>query len=240
MVNLLIPRRRFDASRPEMIDRTDNDPTLLAEDLQNLRTINRYFGGISAVRSNILTFFKHDASRKTFEFLDLATGAADLPIEILRVAENLERDVRILAVDKNPQILEMAQERTGAYRKITLEQRDLLQLGYEDKSFDIVLCSLAIHHFSRSDAVTILREMNRLSRLGFIVSDLNRSWIGAWTAWLYTHATTRNPLTLNDSYLSVLRAFTPDELRQMAIEAGIEKFEIMIRPFFRLILVGSG
>lgn len=236
---LFVPMRRFDPAKLEMMDLPDNDPALLAEDLKNLRTINRYFGGFAAIGKTILPFFHGVASDKPVEILDLATGSADHPIEIARIARTLGRRARIVAVDKNPQILEIAYRRTQGIPEIEVARKDLLQLDFADASFDIVLCSLALHHFSREDAVKILSEMNRLSRIGFIVNDLNRSWIAAWTTWLYTHATSRNPLTLNDSYVSVLRAFTPGELSEIAMEARIKRFEIMTRPFFRLILVAS-
>ena len=236
---LFVPMRRFDPAKPEMMDLPGNDPALLAEDLKNLRTINRYFGGFDAIGKTMLPFLRGVAPEKPVEILDLATGSADHPEEIARIAGKLGRTVRIVAVDRNPQILEIARRRTRGIPEIEIAQKDLLQLDFADASFDIVLCSLALHHFSREDAVKILSEMNRLSRVGFIVNDLSRSWIGAWTAWLYTHSTTRNPLTLHDSYASVLRAFTPVELREMAVEAGIKKFDIMTRPFFRLILVGT-
>lgn len=236
---LFVPMRRFDPAKPEMMDLPGNDPALLAEDLKNLRTINRYFGGFAAVGKTILPFFHGVASDKPVEILDLATGSADHPVEIARIARKLGRRVHIIAVDRNPQILEIARRRTQGIPEIEVARKDLLQLDFADGSFDIVLCSLALHHFSREDAVGILAEMNRICRIGIIVNELNRSWIAAWTAWVYTHVTTRNPLTLYDSYASVLRAFTPVELREMALEAGIERFEIMTRPFFRLILVAS-
>ena len=234
---LFVPIRRFDPAKPELMDLPGNDTVLLAEDLKNLRTINRYFGGFAAIGKTILPFFHGLAPDKPVEILDLATGSADHPVEIARIARKLGRRVHIVAVDRNPQILEIAHRRTQGIPEIEVARKDLLQLDFADGSFDIVLCSLALHHFSREDAVRILREMNRICRIGFIVNELNRSWIAACTAWAYTHVTTRNPLTLNDSYASVLRAFTPGELREMAVEVGIKKFEITTRPFFRLILV---
>jgi ubiquinone/menaquinone biosynthesis C-methylase UbiE len=236
---LFVPIRRFDPARPELMDLPSNDTVLLADDLKNLRTINRYFGGFAAIGKTILPFFHGLAPDIPVEILDLATGSADHPVELSRIARKLGRKVRIIAVDKNPQILEVARRRTQGIPEIEVVHGDLLQLDFTDASFDIVLCSLALHHFSREDAVRILSEMNRICRIGFIVNELNRSWIAAWMAWVYTHVTTRNPLTLHDSYASVLRAFTPSELREMALEAGIKKFDIMTRPFFRLILVGT-
>jgi hypothetical protein len=46
-------------------------------------------------------------------------------------------------------------------------------------------------------------------------------------------------MTLNDSYVSVLRAFTPAELREMAGEAGVPNPQIYNHPLFRLALVGE-
>ncbi len=239
MMNLTVPRRRFDPGHPEMIDRADHEPGLLEKDLKNLRAINRFFGGYSVVKDFLAAAIERISPSATIDILDLATGSGDHPVEIAKFVQKKGRAVRIVAVEKNPQTLKVAQRWTKGHPEISILQGDLLQLDFTDKSFDIVLCSLALHHFSNEEALFVVREMNRLSRVAFIVNDLHRSWVGAWTTWLYTHATTRNPLTLHDSTLSVLRAFTPEELRDMAFHAGVQNFEILRRPFFRLILVGK-
>jgi ubiquinone/menaquinone biosynthesis C-methylase UbiE len=151
----------------------------------------------------------------------------------------MERAVVITAMDRNPVMLQVARELTAGFEQIRVEEGDILRPPFADRSFDLVLCSLALHHFSRQDAVEILRNMRRLARVALVVVDLNRSWLGAWTVWLYTHLAMRNPITLYDSYVSVLRAFTPSELAEMAGEAGIESFRTWKRPFFRMILVGE-
>jgi len=222
-----------------MMDRPTDDVAILRDDLNNLRTINKYFGGLSSVQNAFLPLIERVDAAKSIEVLDLATGSADHPVALVKLARTRRRFIHITAVDKNPHMLAVARELTASYPEITVTPGDILSPGFPDKRFDIVLCSLAIHHFSREDAVTILRNMARISRVGFIVNDLSRSRLGAWTAWFYTHLTTRNPMTLYDSYVSVLRAFTPHELAQMAHEAGIRNFAINTRPFFRLILVGQ-
>jgi hypothetical protein len=79
--------------------------------------------------------------------------------------------------------------------------------------------------------------MNRISRIGFVVNDLSRSYIGAATAWVYTRLTTTNPMTRYDSVVSVQRAFTKDELVEMAEEAGVRPVRIFTAPLFRLLAV---
>jgi len=238
-MKLLVPNRRFDPNTFEMIDRPDSDPTVLRDDLKNLRRINRYFGGHSAVRAAILPLIEEVDPSRPVEILDLATGSADHPTMIAKLGRTINRSIRITGVDKNPEMLKIARELTMGFPSITIEHGDITSPAYPDKSFDIVLCSLTLHHFSREDAVGILRHLTRLSRVGFIVNDLNRTWVGAWTTWLFTHVAMRNPMTLNDSYASVMRAFTPAELRAMSKEAGVQHFQIATRPFFRLIMIGT-
>jgi hypothetical protein len=238
-MSILIPARRFNPDSPELMDVPNPDPGILRRDLANLRIINRYFGGLRAVRAHVTGLIRKIDRAHTIQILDLATGSADHPMSLVRLAQSLNRKIQITAVECNPLTLSIARERTAKHPEITVEQGDLLKLGYPPRSFDIVLCSLAIHHFSRSDAVRILAMMSEYSRVGLIVNDLYRSWPAAWTAWIYTHVTTRNPMTLNDSYVSVLRAFTPRELREMAIEAGVPNPQIFHHPMFRLILVAG-
>lgn len=221
------------------MDRPNADPEILRDDLQNLRTINRMFGGLAAVRKNILPLIERIPPDREIHLLDLATGSADHPVSIVQLAKRLGRKIHITAVDNNSHMLRISREETKGISEIIIDEQDIRHPSYPDRSFDVVLCSLALHHFSRADAITILSEMKRLSRVGLLVNELNRSWVGAWTAWLYTRLTTRNPMTLFDSPLSVLRAFTIKELRTMALEAGIENPILKRQPMFRLVLIAE-
>ncbi len=234
-----MPKRRFDAGVPEMMDAAGSDFAMLREDLRNLRTINRYFGGLSLVRRYVTKFMAESDASQTIEILDLATGSADHPLALASLARSVGRSVHITAVERNPATAAIARDRTKGYGEISIQEGDLLMTPWPPKKYDLVLCSLALHHFSREDAVRILGIMWNTARVGVIVNELNRSWPAAWVAWGYTHLTTRNPMTLNDSYVSVLRAFTPAELAKMAVEAGIPNAQIHTHPFFRLALVAE-
>lgn len=237
-MSFFAPHRRYDPDDPEIMDRPGNDPRLLAGDLKNLRIINRCFGGLRAVERSIRPLIDGSDLERTFEILDLATGSADYPVYLTTWMRRLGRKVRIEAVDINSFMVATARERTSAFPEITVDEMDVLCPTYPDRSFDIVLCSSALHHFSHRDAVRILCEMNRLSRIGFVVNDLRRSRLGAWAALLYGHISTTNPITRHDAYVSVLRGFTEGEMTAMAREAGILSFVVKRQPVFRLLLVG--
>lgn len=236
-MSFLTPARRYDIDVPEMIDDPDADETLLRDELKSIRTINKFFGGYAAIRRG-LGLLLVDSKRDDLTVLDLGTGSADLPVYLVKLSRRLNRTIHVTAVDNHPRVLKVARERTKRYPEISIQAGNLLSLKYPPRAFDIVTCSLTLHHFSRDNAIRILRSMSLLSRIGYVVNDLSRSRRAAWTTRCYTLLTTRNRMTLTDSYLSVLRGFTPHEVREMAGAAGLQRVEIHAQPFFRFLLVG--
>jgi ubiquinone/menaquinone biosynthesis C-methylase UbiE len=142
--------------------------------------------------------------------------------------------VEITASDYSPDILAIAARRVAGYPNIHLRQCDAREVPFADASFDIVLCSLALHHFAPPDAVRVLAEMDRVSRVGFIVNDLARSRPGYVGAWLVGRLASRNRITRHDAPLSALRAYTPDELRTLLATAGVTDVEVRGSPWFRM------
>ena len=220
-----------------MMDQPDADPEMLKDDLRNLRIINRYFGGLSALRNALVPIAMKTKPGEVVTILDLATGSGDQPVSLAKAFRRLGKRVQITAVDRNEIMLNVARQYASGFHEIQFERGNILDLPYASQSYDVVSCSLAIHHLSRHDGVKLLREMNRISRLGFVVNDLSRSYIGAATAWVYTRLTTTNPMTRYDSVVSVQRAFTKDELVEMAEEAGVQPVRIFTAPLFRLLAV---
>jgi ubiquinone/menaquinone biosynthesis C-methylase UbiE len=230
-----VPARRFDESRPEMVDMPDADPLLLADEMCSIAAINRRFGGVSALQKALLPMILKTDSSCAVEILDLATGSGDQPCELVRSLRRLGRRAIITAVDRNEHVLHMARQHAGNDPDIHFEHGDVRALDYPDRRFDFVMCSLALHHFSRPDAAKVLGEMDRLSRRGFVVNDLSRGFPAAFSAWLYTRLTTTNIMTRYDAVASCFAAFTADELFSLAQEAGISGLQVYSTPMFRLV-----
>jgi SAM-dependent methyltransferase len=229
--------RRFDERCPEMVDLPNADPTLLEGELRNLRIINRWLGGLSALRGALLPLALKGTPGRTLEILDLATGSGDQPVALACSFRRLRRSVVFTAMDRNQRVLDIARRISADFGEIRFVKGDILTPGYPDRSFDFVLCSLAIHHFSWTNAALILQHMNRLSRIGFILCDLSRSRLALFCAWVYTRLTTRNIMTRADATASVHAAFTKEELASLGADAGVGPLQIYSAPMFRLIAV---
>ncbi|MDQ6833770.1 MAG: methyltransferase domain-containing protein [Chloroflexota bacterium] len=211
-------------------------PTL-AHNLRDIRRVNRFAGGTAVVLRHLRELLDGVSRGTTVSLLDIATGSGDIPRALVRWGRQQNYDLRVLATDVSEDVLAVARRETADVPTITIEACDARALPYRDGAFDIAICSLALHHFPRAEAVRVLAEMGRVSRRGIILNDLVRTWSGYVGAWLLGNATTTNRLTRHDAPLSILRAFTPDELAVMAREAGLTNITVTSHLFWRMALV---
>lgn len=227
--------QRSDAA--ELLDLPDHDPAELAANLDDIRTVNRLAGGSATVLRHLPGLIAHLPRGRPVEILDLATGSGDIPRELVQWAARHSRPLHLTLTDISPQILDQARRTLQDVPGVTFAVCDARDTPFPDRAFDVVLCSLTLHHFAPDDAARVLREMDRLSRAGFILNDIRRSAPGYIAAWAASRLATRNRLTRHDMPLSVRRAYTPGEVRELLHTAGIADATVTTHPLFRLAAV---
>ena len=223
--------------RPEAMDGADLDPGLLLNDLRNLEALNRLFGGRSVIRRRVVPLLAAIPRAQPVTVLDLGSGAGDLCRVLVDECRRLGRAIELISLDFHPQIQGVARELSGgAYPEVRYLRADARSLPLRDQSVDLVLCTLALHHFQDEDAGCVLGEMQRVTRRWAVVSDLCRGRMAYTAVWAATRVTT-NPMTRYDGPVSVQRAFTPPELTAMAQAAGWTSAMLHREPWFRMSLV---
>jgi ubiquinone/menaquinone biosynthesis C-methylase UbiE len=220
----------------ELLDRPRHDPAELAGNLDDIRRVNRLGGGVATVLRHLPGLVCRVPRGRPVTILDLATGSGDIPRQVIAWAERYGRPVQLTASDASPQILDEARRTLSGLPGVTFALCDARQTPFPDGAFDIVLCSLALHHFAPADAVRVVREMDRLAVAGFIINDISRSVPCYAFAWAASRAATRNRLTRHDMPLSVRRAYTPHELRELLRQAGVAA-QVTTHPLFRMAAV---
>lgn len=224
----LVPSR---VNRAELLDDPAAVANYLDANLRDIRHLNRWFGALRTIDALCAPFLLDRCS-----VLDVATGSADIPIVLRARAARRGVRIEVTGLDRSAEVLRAAAATSGA-QDIRLVQGDALKLPFPDQSYDVVMCNLALHHFSPPDAIRVLREMARVARRAVIVLDLERSYLGYLGVWAATRTVARNRLTRHDGPLSVLRAYTREELAALARDAGLSAGCIRRHPFFRLSLV---
>jgi ubiquinone/menaquinone biosynthesis C-methylase UbiE len=165
--------------------------------------------------------------------LDVGCGAGDVALAIARSA-----GARVTCLDVSEQMLELARRTAAAHPGIDFVRADGGALPYADGAFDVVTCTLALHHFDPEAASALLRELRRVAAIAPVVCDVRRSVVALAATWLWSR-TSRNRLTRHDAPLSVRRAYTPAEAVDLARAAGWRAPRARSEPFFRMTLTDA-
>lgn len=219
-----------------------DDPSLggpeLEETVDHVERVNKLTFGSQASLRGIASLVP--ASARELSVMDVGTGNGGLARDIARWAHRNGVDVQVDGIDINQSMIDYANRCSAAHDAVDFELLDLFDVP-EDSRYDIVHASNMLHHLDDEMAVDALRAMSRIARMGVVVADLHRHPI----AWLAMKSTIRllsgNRLVRNDAPLSVARAFTRDELDQLARRAGFEHHCVAWQvPFRWLLLAPTG
>ncbi len=213
-------KRRFDPAEPELMDRPQPVSAALERDLENLRQLNRYFGSYAVTLHFIHQWIR---SGDRLRIADLATGSGDIPRLIVDHTRKVGAKVEIHALDQQGATLEIARKLSVDYPEISFVRANILEWNPVER-YDIVLNSLALHHFTEEDAVRLLRHCRELSQKFVLISDLRRGFLATIGVYLLTAIIFREPMTRIDGRLSAARAFSFAEIHDLAKRAGWKNF----------------
>jgi 2-polyprenyl-3-methyl-5-hydroxy-6-metoxy-1,4-benzoquinol methylase len=217
----------------ELLDRPHEVTSDLPGNLADIRFLNKWFGGVSLAVESVERL---TGRLESFSVLDVGTGSADIPLAMFARATRTGRSIEVTGLDWSETVLEEAARLTEGY-PVRLVQGDARCLPWKASSFDIVTCCLALHHFSETEAVQVLREMWRMCRIGIVVTDLTRGYLAYAGTWLVTRTLARNRVTQHDGPLSVRRSYTPAEMRCLARTSDLENAVVRRSPMFRQALL---
>jgi ubiquinone/menaquinone biosynthesis C-methylase UbiE len=210
----------------EILDSDACPPVEAAASLRDLCRINRWFGGVSTTRS-MIERVASATGKKHFSVLEVASGFGEVP---KTVSEQLER--KGIALDV------LCLDRVRSHLPDDSEQpvvvADALSLPFQDRSFDLVNCSLFAHHLEPAELASFAREALRVSRCGVLINDLVRHPLHV--ALVYAgFPLMRSYVSRVDGLASVRRAYVPEEMQQILSSVQTSnKVEISRHYLFRM------
>ena len=198
---------------PERMDDPALDPAAHRLALAGLARVNRLSRSANLLRPPVRQLLR---TTPTLRVLDVATGSGDVPLSLARRGRGR---LDVSGCDVSPTAVRAATEHaagTGVRYFVHDVLRDPLPGG-----FDVVTCSLFLHHLSEEEGITLLRRMRDAATRLVLVNDLERSRLGFALAWAGVRVLSRSPVVRFDGPASVRSAFTPAEALKLAGRAGL-------------------
>lgn len=218
-------RRLARVRTPERMDSPAIDPAEHRRALRGLARLNRLSGAAGALWPELRSFARERAlganGAEPLRVLDVATGSGDIPVALALAARAVGLSIEWHALDASPLAAAEAAARASR-RGVTLRTHVGGAAGEVDGTpFDVVTCSLFLHHLDPDGARDALRRMAASVRSLVLVSDLRRTRLGLALAAAAPRLVTRSRVVWHDAAASVRAAYTLEELRALAAEAGM-------------------
>ena len=191
--------------------------------LRDLARINRYLGGYYVLGK---LFQRVAEPGDRFSVLDIGAASGDMGAAIRRrypLAQVTSLDY------KGDHLAQAAEPKLVA---------DAFRLPFRPSSFDFVFSSLFLHHFTNDQVVELFQSFRGVARRAVLAIDLDRGPLAYHflpnTRWLFGW----HDITISDGQISVAAALKKDELRSLAVRAGLDGARVRVhRPWSRLSMV---
>ena len=204
------------------MDQPDLDTHLHAHALNGLKRLNRFSRSSAILWRPIHTLCKQNDA-KSLRILDIASGGGEVVLALAQQAARRGLSFEIQGCDISPFAVRYANEQAQSQGVSNVSFTSLNAINDPlPEGFDVIMCSLFLHHLSQSDARTLLAKMAQAAKHLVLVNDLRRTRVGYVLAWMACRMLTRSPIVHVDGPLSVAGAFTVDEARALAQEAGLD------------------
>ena len=223
------------SSATEMMDDFTLEGDIFRDTLDKLETINRLLGGNSVTIKGLKKLLKTQSKSKLIKILDLGCGNGDILRDVAKFGRNNNYRFKLMGIDANYAAIEYAKELSKNYPELSFETIDIFSEGFKEQTYDIILCTLFLHHFKNEELISFLKPTVQKATIGVVVNDLHRHRL-AYYLFKLIGLFIKNKMVREDGLTSVLRAFKRKDLEAISRQVQVP-FSIKWKWAFRYLWI---
>jgi len=223
------------SSEMEIMDDFTMEGVLFRDTLDKLEIINRFLGGNSVTINGLKNLLKNQSKNKTITIVDLGCGNGDILRDVAKFGRKNNYSFNLIGIDANLAAIEYAKELSKEYSELSFKTLDILSEDFKKQSYDVVLCTLFLHHFKNEELISFLKTTTNKATIGVVVNDLHRHKL-AYYLFKLIGFFIKNKMVRQDGLTSVLRAFRREDLENIAKEIKVH-FSIQWKWAFRYLWI---
>ncbi|GEQ86403.1 hypothetical protein ULMS_19110 [Patiriisocius marinistellae] len=221
------------SKQSEIMDNFDLQGKEMETLLTDLKKVNSLLGGTNITIDGIKKLLKSHNISKPIIIADIGCGDGELLRKCANYLRKLDYNFSLIGIDANPFILKEAQKRSIDYPEISYQTLNIFSEEIKTLNIDISLCTLFLHHFSNEKITQILKLLNKQSKIGIVVNDLQRSKIAFKLFKAFSAIFIKTKIAKHDGLVSVARSFKKEELIELANNIHNQKSFIKWKWAFR-------
>ena len=199
----------------EMMDDFSIDGPVLHDTLRKLSQINKWLGGNSITIDGLKKLLNDHPKSKKISILDLGCGSGDTLRDVAKFGTKAGYSFELTGIDANKHVVEYAKSQAGIHENITFIECNIFSEEFQNLDFDLVICSLFLHHFEEEQLTEILSYILNKASIGILVNDLHRNSI-AYFLFKSLCMFISNEMVVEDGLTSIQRGFKYEELKRLS------------------------
>ncbi|MCD0467218.1 methyltransferase domain-containing protein [Flavobacterium sp. ENC] len=214
-----------------------DDFTLTGEELRaaldQIARINRLLGGNKLTLNGTKALLKKKNSAEPIIIADVGCGNGDMLRMLAQYGAANALNFKLIGIDANAFTIRYAQSLSAEFPNIEYICIDIFSEEFKSLSYDIVLCTLTLHHFTNEQITHIMRIFNTNAAMGIVVNDLHRSKMAYRLFELIGFVFRLNRMSREDGQVSILRGFKKNELIAFSKKLNVKNYTINWKWAFR-------
>ncbi len=243
---------RIDTSKrseaPEIMDDFNLKGEILRDALDKIASINRLLGGNKVTLQGLKLLLKAHGSvtensgagnintenvQTEITILDVGCGNGDMLRTLADYASKNHLTFTLIGMDANAFTIKHAERLSVNYPNISYICADIFEEIKQAKLYDVILCTLTLHHFKNEEIITLMNAFNSQTKLGIVVNDLHRSKVAYFLFTLLCFVFRLNKMSKDDGLVSILRGFKKKELQAYSQQLNFRSYILKWKWAFR-------
>jgi len=224
---------KYRSNAPEIMDDFSLEGEELRDALDKIARINQLLGGNTLTLGGVKQLLKDIPENEEITIVDIGCGNGDMLRALADFGNEEGHDFNLVGIDANAFTINYARKLSEGYDNISYRCEDIFDVSFRKLEYDIVLCTLTLHHFKDDEITYLLNIFNRQAKIGIVINDLHRSAM-AYKLFKFLCAIFKlNRMSEQDGLVSILRGFKKEDLVLFSEKLNFKKYTIQWKWAFR-------
>lgn len=224
---------KYRTQEAEIMDDFSLQGNELTAALDQIARINQFLGGNNLTLNGVKKLLKKAETTKTITIADIGCGNGDMLRMLSNYGQKNNINFKLIGVDANAFTINYAKTLSNSYPNIEYKCIDIFSEDFEALQYDILLCTLTLHHFSNEQILNIITIFNKNAAIGVVINDLHRSKLAYRLFEVICSVFNLERMSREDGLVSILRGFKKNELEEFSKKLSLKNYTIRWKWAFR-------
>lgn len=223
----------YRSNAPETMDDFHMGGEILKDALDKIASINQLLGGNKITLEGVRLLIKGQPKSAVIRITDIGCGNGDMLRALADYANDHLLNFVLTGIDANNFTVQHARNLSVDYPNISYSCKNIFDSLQVVQPWDIILCTLTLHHFKEEEIIKLMQSFQRSAKLGIIINDLERSALAYYLFSALCFVFRLNVMSREDGLVSILRGFKKADLLNYTKKLTIKTYSIKWKWAFR-------